>query len=162
MNQRFPGQKDKDIVSEFIEPNLPEYSVYVEPFGGTFTGKHLSNKPDKLIYNDINDYDLSFESDVEVYHTDYREIIEKFDGKNVLFYCDVPYYGKEQLYGLPSFDKSFHVDFMNNMLNIDGKFAISYEDVPFIRELWADKNVRIIKYAGTQFRFRHEILIVNY
>lgn len=161
MNQRFPGQKDKDIVNEFIEPNLPEYSVWVEPFGGTFTGKHLSKKTSKLIYNDINDYDLKIDPNVQVYHSDYKEILKKFDAEDVLFYCDVPYYGKEHFYDLKRFDRDFHIDFMNTITKVKGKFVISYEDTPFIREIWSDKNVDIIKYTGDNFRFRNEILIIG-
>lgn len=161
MVQRFPGQKDSDIVSEFIEPNLPSYSVWIEPFGGTFTGKHLSKKPQRLIYNDIKDYDFKIDSDVEVYHMDYVEVIKRFDSVDALFYCDVPYYGKEHFYDLKRFDRDFHIDFMSNIINVKGKFVISYEDSPFIREIWADKNVDIIVYKGNKFRFRHEILIIG-
>ncbi len=162
MTQRFPGQKDKDIVCEFIECNLPQYSTWVEPFGGTFTGKHLSAKPNRSIYNDIINYDLTFDSNVEVHNIDYKEIIALFDTTETLFYCDVPYYGKEHLYGGEKFDKNFHISFMNTITQISGKFLISYEDVPFIRDLWSDKNVRVIKYSGKQFRYRNEILILNY
>lgn len=156
------GQKKERLFKEFIEKYFPSdihNYVYVEPFGGSFSvSTFLKNKPNKLIYNDIVDYDLSIIAD-EIHHSDYLDILSKYDSENTFFYLDPPYFGKEKFYGKEKNDIQFHTDLFNSLKKIKGKFVMSYEENKFIRELWKGHN--IFKYDGDYPVFKHEILIVK-
>lgn len=163
---RFLGQKRLKLYEEFISRYIPNnIETYVEPFAGSFAvACYLfeerfddNNEPKKLIYNDINKYNLNIYAD-KVHHLDYKKIFEMYDSVNTFFYLDPPYFKKEFLYdGCKEYTKQFHIELRDILKNIKGKFLLSYEDNDFIRELYKDFN--IINYDGNTSIFKRELLI---
>lgn len=156
---KLKGEKRKRHYDEFLKEFLPDrIKIYVEPFGGTFNmSTYLAERPEKLIYNDINDYVFDIVCDVKTHH-DYRKVIDDNDSTDTIFYMDPPYYMKEHIYGMTKGDRQFHIDLRNKLKNLKGKCFISYEDNPFIRELY--KDAQIEKYQGNTHYLRDEILII--
>jgi len=163
---RFLGQKRLDLYEEFISIYIPNnIETYVEPFAGSFAvACYLiedrikdGTEPKKLIYNDINRYDLTIYAD-KVHHLDYKKIFEMYDSVDTFFYLDPPYFKKEYLYdGCGDYTKQFHIELRDILKNIKGKFLLSYEDGSFIRELYKDFN--IIEYDGNDKYLKGELLI---
>lgn len=74
-------------------------------------------------------------ANTEIYNTDYKELIKKYDSPNTFFYLDPPYEKSGGCY------KHYRMD-MNTMFdllsNIQGKFLMSYNDSDTVRELFKD------------------------
>lgn len=160
---RFIGSKqDLDLYKNLIKPHLPndlEDHIYVEPFGGSFgLAKILHKRPMKMVYNDNQLYDVDLDIADEIYHTDYKEILDLYDSPNTVFYLDPPYYGKEHVYGMNRHDEKFHQDLREHVRKRDGDVLISYEDCPFIRKLYQGEE--IYSYSGDNRYKKNEILIV--
>ena len=81
---------------------------------------------------------------VQIECLDFEKIIEKYDGKNALFYLDPPYVGVEFYYTIPGVDFKYedHKRLSSILKNIKGKFVLSYYDDELIRKLY--KKNRII------------------
>ena len=158
---RFYGQKRKSFFIEQISKFIPEnIDIYIEPFGGTFCmSTFLKNKPNILIYNDINDYNLDIKADF-IYHLDYKDIFDIYNTENVVWYLDPPYYKKEFLYdNCEKYTKDFHIELKNEIEKLKGKIIISYEDNIFIRDLYKDFNIH--KYKGNNHIFNRELIITR-
>jgi len=142
------GQKRKDLYKDFISKYIPDdIKIYVEPFAGSFSvacyiiEERLEHSPNKIIYNDINDYRLTIYAD-KVHHLDYKEIFKMYDSENTFFYLDPPYYKKEFLYkGCEDYLNDFHIELHDEIKKLKGNIALSYEDCKFIRELYKDFNI---------------------
>jgi len=156
---RLVGEKRPKHYTEFLKEFLPsDIKVYVEPFGGTFNmNKFLEKRPVVSIYNDINTYEFEIECDVEL-HKDYKEVIEKYDSLDTVFYIDPPYFGKEFWYDLPKNNKEFHIELKELVDRLEGKAFISYCENPFIEKLY--EGFRIERYKGDTYYLKNEILIV--
>lgn len=156
------GYKKKELFDSFISKFIPEnIEIYCEPFGGHFSVfKYLKNKPKTSIYNDINFYDIKIDADI-IHHLDYKEIFEKYDSENVVWYLDPPYFKKEFLYkDCGEYSAEFHILLRSEILKLKGKVILSYEDKPFIRDLYKDFNIHL--YDGNKFIFRNELIITNF
>ena len=167
---RFYGQKQKKLYEEFISKYIPnDIEIYVEPFSGSFSvacyliEERIYNSPDnspkKLIYNDINDYNMNIYAD-KVHHLDYKEIFKLYDSENTFFYLDPPYYKKEFLYdGCENYTNDFHIELHDEIKKLKGKIALSYEDCTFIQDLYKDFNV--YNYTGNNRIFKRELIITK-
>ena len=94
---------------------------------------------------------------IEVYNSDYKDIISKYDSKSTFFYLDPPYRTREHFYINHNFNDETHYELSQVLKNINGRFALSYYYFPEIDEWY--KDCRIIKnktLMGTEF------LIMNY
>lgn len=59
---------------------------------------------------------------------DFREVIERYDSPETLFYCDPPYLNKEDLY--PGADGFSHKELAAALSDVDGFALVSYSDRP--------------------------------
>ena len=94
---------------------------------------------------------------IEVYNSDYKDIISKYDSKSTFFYLDPPYRTREHFYINHNFNDETHYELSQVLKDIKGRFALSYYYFPEIDEWY--KDCRIIKnktLMGTEF------LIMNY
>jgi len=163
---RFYGQKQNKLYKEFISQYIPDnIEIYVEPFAGSFSVAYfliedrLTHSPKTLIYNDINNYNLTIYAD-KVHHLDYKEIFNLYDSETTFFYLDPPYYKKEFLYkGCENYLKEFHIELHNEIQKLKGKIVLSYEDCTFIRGLYKDFNIN--HYKGTNRIFKNELIITK-
>lgn len=100
---------------------------------------------------------------------DFEDVIQKFDGEDSFFFCDPPYFNKEDLYK-GGFEASDHERLKNALDKIKGKAMVCYYDEPFIRELY--KDYVIMSYnsfstfqtcpPGEQRPKTTELIILNY
>lgn len=156
----FIGSKnDIDLYNNLIKENLPNHiETYIEPFGGSFgLTKLFENRPNQLIYNDLQIHDVELFDVDEIHHKDYSDILDKYDSKEAVFYLDPPYYGKEHIYNGKRYDIDFHERLRENVKNREGKILISYEDNSFIRNLYEGEVIK--SYSGDNPSKKKEILI---
>lgn len=108
---------------------------------------------------------------VTIENLDFRDIFRKYDGENVLFYCDPPYYGSESKYnGDYGFSDKDHLDLLKCLQELKGKWLLSYNDCEQVRESYKDYNkIELIGYnsvnlkkEGAERLKRKELLIANY
>jgi DNA adenine methylase len=73
---------------------------------------------------------------VTILNQDYKKVLKKYDGENVLFYLDPPYYKTD--------NKSYsnkNIDFeelLDTLKDLKGYFVLSINDDPYIRKLFKD------------------------
>lgn len=160
------SKNNRHLFKYLIERSLPnQIDFYVEPFGGEFgLWKMLENKPKLSIYNDIDkelyeqvSNELSGHN-IKFFNTDYKTIIDMFDGDDTFFYCDPPYYQK--FYYNYNLTEEQHIELSNILKNIKGRFLLSYQKRPFITELY--KDFTIDRYSGINRIYKPEITIRNY
>ena len=161
------NKNNKSLFRNLLGDLIPkEITIYVEPFGGEFGLYEIMYiKPNIAIYNDINQelYNsiINKHKNVIYYNEDYKEIINRYDDKNVFFYCDPPYYKNEKFYKNHTFlTEQNHIELSEILKKIKGKFLLSYKDDSFIRELYNGYN--FYKYTGNNFVLKSEIAITNY
>ena len=156
------GYKKRKIYDEFISKYLPKnINIYIEPFAGSFSvAKYIKERPNKLIYNDINKYDIEIDAD-NIHNLDYTEIFKIYDSEEVVYYMDPPYFKKEHYYdNCEEYTEEFHYQLCEKIKKLKGRVILSYEDNKYIRELYKDFN--IYKYEGKSFEFRNELIITNF
>jgi len=69
---------------------------------------------------------------------DYKDVLNKWDSYEALFYMDPPYEGVEQnFYHVNKKDGFNHEELRDRLLTINGSWAISYYDSKYIRDLYA-------------------------
>lgn len=103
---------------------------------------------------------------VKMYSTDYKNLIEKYDSKNTLFYLDPPYEGStDELYEHHAFD---YEELERILSHIKGLFLLSINDSPNIRKLFKNFDISVVKtkygdpIKGGQSRVKNELIIKNY
>lgn len=78
--------------------------------------------------------------DVMIENDDFRKIIPKYDGEDVLFYVDPPYINREKYYALTDDDRrdpeNLHRDLANLLNGVKGKVILSYYADPLLDELY--------------------------
>jgi DNA adenine methylase len=77
---------------------------------------------------------------VMIENDDFRTIIPKYDGEDVLFYVDPPYINREKHYALTDEDRrnpnKLHKDLAKLLNNVQGKVVLSYYADPLLDELY--------------------------
>ena len=164
------NKNNRDLYNNLLGDLIPDnIQLYVEPFGGEFGLYQIMQiKPKISIYNDINPflYDLAkekFKSNLSVkcFNKDYKDILNEYDSKNTFFYCDPPYFLRENLYNNHTFlTKDHHIELSIILKNLKGKFLLSYQDRPLMRKLYDGYN--FYTYRGNNFISKPEIAITNY
>lgn len=65
---------------------------------------------------------------VSIQRNDFRDVIERYDGPETVFYCDPPYLDKEDLY--PAAGDFSHAALADALTGIEGYALVSYTDEP--------------------------------
>lgn len=68
-------------------------------------------------------------------------ILNYYDGQDVLFYLDPPYYGVEGVYGDGLFTRGMFQEMASILKTIRGRFLLSLNDRPETREIFAAFNI---------------------
>ena len=111
--------------------------------------------------------------DVVIENRDFEKLIRQYDRPVSFFYLDPPYHATEGYYqniGEEGFSEKDHVRLRDTLMQIEGKFLLSYNDDDFIRNLYQQPEIRMMKVSrlntikqryenGSQFA---ELLIANY
>ncbi len=66
----------------------------------------------------------------------YSELIRRYDGPDVLFYLDPPYWNCERDYGVGVFERADFERLADQLAAIEGKFILSINDTPGAREVF--------------------------
>jgi len=104
---------------------------------------------------------------VQIEQLDFEELIERYDSKDTMFYCDPPYMDEgDDLY---SHDGGFeHGRFVDSLIKSEGKWVVSYTRVPKpLREAAVcidekDRKVRMRQGQGDWEKTNTERLIMNF
>ena len=96
---------------------------------------------------------------VSIVNDDYRDVIDRYDSPDTLFYCDPPYYGTEHYYS----EKMDHNELAASLDGIEGDAIVSYTDVPpGLYEGW-EEVVRTVNHnAGGNVKETDERLLMNF
>ncbi|MDO9151703.1 MAG: DNA adenine methylase [Methylotenera sp.] len=107
-------------------------------------------------------------SRVSIENLPYHELIRRYDGKDVFFYIDPPYWNCENDYGKGLFDKTDFERLRDVLKSAKGKWLVSINNVPQIRTLFEGfefKEVQTsysINNSKTASKPITELLIANY
>ena len=101
----------------------------------------------------------------------YSDVIEKYDSSTTFFYCDPPYWQREDFYSLHEFDRDDHEKLCKQLKGIEGDFALSYYDFELLNKWlpeeeynWQRKGFVVSAGAAENviLRTSEELLIMNY
>jgi DNA adenine methylase len=105
-------------------------------------------------------------SRVTIENLPYHELIKRYDGKDVFFYIDPPYWDCENDYGKGLFTKDDFTRLKQTQDACQGKWLVSINNVPQIRELFDGHQFKEVK---TSYSINNgntkpvtELLIANY
>jgi DNA adenine methylase len=77
---------------------------------------------------------------VSIENKDYRYMLEHYDGEDVLFYLDPPYYRTDDALGI-SWAKEQHEELNQRLRSLKGKWILTYNDASEIRDLYRDFSI---------------------
>jgi DNA adenine methylase len=100
---------------------------------------------------------------VSIQSADYRDVIERYDEPETVFYCDPPYLDKEETYGVDGFD---HSELAGALRAIQGYAIVSYTDRPEgLYDGWLESTREFGHDAGNRTGHSKEVterLLLNY
>ena len=67
----------------------------------------------------------------------YADLIRRYDGPDVLFYLDPPYWGCEDDYGVGTFERADFMRLADQLAAIKGRFVLSINATPGAREVFS-------------------------
>ena len=104
-------------------------------------------------------------ANVVVENEDFEQLIKRYDKTTTWFYCDPPYYKAEDCYTV-AFSKEDHQRLHDALLRCRGKVMVSYNDCAFIRELYQEFYVFLVKRPNSMSHKKGsqyvELVITNY
>lgn len=105
-------------------------------------------------------------SRVTIENLPYDQLIKRYDGKDVFFYVDPPYWDCENDYGKGLFDKTDFERLRDVLKSCQGKWLMSINNTPQIRTLFAEFYIKEVQttYSINQAKVMPitELLIANY
>lgn len=168
------GDYDKELFKKILsaKPRI-EYHKFIKElilYKTSFFGFKKQFGNTWYIHSKYGDEYMERLKHVQIYNTDYKNLIAKFDSPNTFFYLDPPYENSDRLYehDTLSIDELFQI-----LSKIKGRFLLSYNNSTRARELFKDYNIYKIqtKYTGSDeggtttgshSRVKTELLICNY
>ncbi|MGH1579089.1 DNA adenine methylase [Planktotalea sp.] len=69
---------------------------------------------------------------------DWRDVVQRYDSAETLFYLDPPYFGNEADYGKDQFDRASFAEMSKMLSKIQGVFVLSINDLPEVREIFSE------------------------
>jgi hypothetical protein len=80
---------------------------------------------------------------ISIENKDYQYMLEHYDGEDVLFYLDPPYYHTDDALGI-SWTKEQHDEPNKRLANLKGKWILTYNDASDVRHLYRDYHTERI------------------
>jgi DNA adenine methylase len=77
---------------------------------------------------------------VQIENRDYKYALEHYDGEDVFFYLDPPYYETDDALGI-SLTKKQHEELNERLKGLKGKWLLTYNDVPEIWDLYSGYKI---------------------
>ena len=127
--------------------------LYVQrtTFGGKITGRSYGVSTDRAARFNITNLEPMLSdvherlSGVTIEKLDWKDFIEKYDQKDILFYLDPPYFNCEGDYGKDIFDRSQYKIMARVLKKLKGKFLLSINNVPEINVIFKDFNIHEVE-----------------
>lgn len=154
------------VVSQVWSGTNPEKSKFID-LKGKYKSKFDSFKS-KLQDKKWQQY---FDKITVCENMDFEDVIDKYDSPTTYFYCDPPYYKKEEYYANHEFGIETHERLANKLKSIKGKFSLSYYHFDQLEEWfpkeqynWEAKEFSkaAMAKAGKAQTKSVELLIMNY
>lgn len=103
---------------------------------------------------------------VTIENLNYEQLIKRYDGDEVFFYVDPPYWDCENDYGKGIFTKDDFMNLRDTLATTKAQWLVSINNVPEIRALFAGHEIREVKtkysIASKESKAVTELLIANY
>ncbi len=137
-------------------------------FGGKVTGRSFGVSPGLSGRFDVTKLGPALEeiherlAGVVIECLPFSDLIRRYDGPEVLFYLDPPYWGSEEDYGAGLFARSDFEGIAAQLAGIKGRFLLSLNDTPGVREVFAAftiEEVRTTYQISGQPKPAREVLI---
>jgi len=107
--------------------------------------------------------DFLNDNKVKIYNTNFKNMIDKFDSPNTLFYLDPPYSESTKDYEVSGVRPE---DIYNSLQGIKGKFILSYDNSDIVRKIFSKYKIRKVKtiyeQSGTRQENITELVITNF
>ena len=140
---------DKNFV--FL-PKLERAFIYLYLNKTTFNGEfgcYIARESGTALYNVTPKVEAVHkklrQGNTVIEHLHFRDVIEKFDGIDTLFYLDPPYWITTTQMGNHYYEQLMkreeHEELIDILSNTKGKWLLSYDDVPIIREVYSEFNI---------------------
>lgn len=103
---------------------------------------------------------------VTIENLNYEQLIKRYDGEEVFFYVDPPYWDCENDYGKGIFSKDDFMNLRDTLASAKAKWLVSINNVPEIRVLFSGYEIREVKtkysIASKESKSVTELLVANY
>ncbi|WP_228519737.1 DNA adenine methylase [Methylophilus sp. QUAN] len=103
---------------------------------------------------------------VTIENLNYEQLIKRYDGDEVFFYVDPPYWDCENDYGKGIFSKDDFMNLRDTLATTKAKWLVSINNVPEIRALFAGYEIREVKtkysISSKETKAVTELLVSNY
>lgn len=148
------------------------YYLVKNAFGAKCTGQSFgvaNSSPPRLNFTRLEE-DLSQAhlrlARVQIENLPYYELLRRYDGEHVFFYCDPPYWACENDYGKGLFSREDFTRLRDVLSGLRARWLVSINNVAEIRQLFADFNIREVKTSYSISSLKNipvtELLITNY
>jgi DNA adenine methylase len=167
-------QRVDEITLTDIQRAARFYYLVKNAFGAKIVGQSFgvanSSKPRLNLLRleeDLSEAHMRL-SRVTIENLPYHELIRRYDGKDVFFYIDPPYWNCENDYGKGLFTKDDFTQLRDILSKCQGKWLVSINNVPQIRTLFEgfefkeEQTSYSINNSKTASKPITELLIANY
>ena len=166
----FSGDQEKFYKTNHANNNDRFISTIIQTcgtFGSKGSGKIYQPISKSSFKNKIKlgKFQKEHYKNTQIFNTDYKKIIKKFDTNKTFYYLDPPYENSKSMYK----DEKFDFQELSNVLkNIKGRFLLSLNDSPNIRNIFKDFKIVSLfvkgkgQVEGVLGKDRKELLISNY
>lgn len=147
------------------------YQLQRTCFGGKVSSRNFGVDPRRSRFNL-----LRLRPELEKLHTrlagvmienlPWQELLTRYDGPDILFYLDPPYWGGEKDYGKGIFSREDYGRMAAQLAGIRGAFLLSLNDRPEVRQIFCDflisgVTTRYTVAAGGNQSLARELVITN-
>lgn len=125
----FRPDNDIERAGRFYFLRYAQFGGKIENKAGFATGKYSGGPTTGAYHDSLSDLDLFSERlyNVVIEKENAFDMIDRYDRKGTVFYCDPPYEGTEGKYNSGGFE---HRKLAEMAKDIEGKMVISYDSIP--------------------------------
>ncbi len=140
-------------------------------FGGKVAGRSFGVSPGTAARFDVTRLTPILEAiherlaGVVVERLHWRDLVDRYDSRDTLFFLDPPYFGSEGDYGAGVFERADFVRLAERLAKIEGRFLLTVNDVPEMRDVFGRFAIEALQtrytIAGGEWSEVSEILVAG-